>query len=226
MIWKLQNYCHYSKGGIRNSFLIIDLFQYITTNVKKILDLLNYNRLISFIKHSDVINKVQYDFLEKHSTSLALMGLIEDITDKFDKKTATAGVFIDLKKAFDTIDPNILISELCHYGIRGITLKWLKDYLSHGSQYVVYNEVRSTNKLCGISQWSILGPMLLFCIYMIWFILFTSNTNVFYADSNLVDVMGVLNYELKNVSVWFRVNKLSLKVGKRLQNYYRWCACW
>jgi len=152
------------------------------------------------------------------------MELIEDITDNFDKQMITAGVFIDLKKAFDTIDHNILISKLCHYGIRGIALKWLKDYLSHRSQYVVYNDVRSTKKpvVCGIPQGSILGPML-FLLYIndlaniskkLKFILFADDTNVFYADKNLVDVMDVLNHELKNLSVWFKVNKLPLNVGK------------
>ena len=63
------------------------------------------------------------------------MELIEDITANFDKKMVTAGVFIDLKKAFDTIDHNILILQLCHYGIRGIVLKWLKNYLSYKSQF-------------------------------------------------------------------------------------------
>jgi len=82
-----------------------------------------YNRLISFMKHNDVIYKGQYGFHEKHSTSLELMELIEDIKENFDKKMVTAGVFIDLKKAFGTIDDNILISKLCHYGIRGIVLK-------------------------------------------------------------------------------------------------------
>ena len=77
-------------------------------------------------------------------------------------------------------------------------------------------------KKLSLLQKSILGPMFVF-LYINYlaniskklkFILFADDTNVFYADKNLVDVMGVLNYELKNLSVWFKVNKLSLNVGK------------
>ena len=84
--------------------------------------------------------------------------------------------------------------------------------------------VRSINKsvLCDIPQGSILRLML-FLLYIndlaniskkFKFILFANDTNVLYADKNLLDVMGVLNYELKYLSVWFKVNKLSLNVGK------------
>ncbi len=94
------------------------------------------NRLVSFIKTNKIIYKGQYGFRENHSTSLALMELVEDITLNMDDNMKTAGVFIDLKKVFDTIDHTILIKKLSHYGIRGIALNWLENYLSQRNQYV------------------------------------------------------------------------------------------
>jgi len=75
--------------------------------------------------------KSQYGFREAHSTGLALMELIKDITSNLDNNLVTTGVFIDLKKAFDTIDHSILIKKLCHYGVRGIAWSLINNYLTN-----------------------------------------------------------------------------------------------
>ena len=75
------------------------------------------------------------------SPSMALIELLENITYNCDKKIVTAGVFIDVRKAFDTVNHDIMLTKLHHYGIWGIALKWLGDYLSHREQYVKYNNV-------------------------------------------------------------------------------------
>lgn len=190
----------------------------------KILEKLFYNRIISFVKTNSIMYNSQYGFRENHSTSLALMELFEKITSNLDNKLVTVGVFIDLKKAFDTIDHSILINKLCHYGVRGVASNWIKNYLSNRSQYVVHNNVSSEYKTirCGVPQGSILGPIL-FLLYIndlanvsdkLKFILFADDTNVFHTGKNVVDVSTILNDELKNLSIWFKVNKLSLNISK------------
>ena len=102
----------------------------------KILEKLFDVRLQKFIDKNHILSDSQYGFRAKCSTSFALMELIEEICSGTDNKKLTVGVFIDLKKAFDTIDHNILLDKLEYYGIRGIAHSWIKNYLSFRQQYV------------------------------------------------------------------------------------------
>ena len=101
------------------------------------------------------------------STSLAIIELVEEITNSIDNHEATVGVFIDLKKAFDTVDHSILIEKLYHYGIRGTANKWICSYLMNIYLYVTINGTNSDymNVLCGVPQGSILEPIL-FILYI------------------------------------------------------------
>ena len=190
----------------------------------KILEKIFYNRLVKFISKNNVIYESQYGFRQKHSTNLALMEMIENISTSFDKNMLTTGIFIDLKKAFDTINHSILLQKLTMYGVRGISFDWLTSYLSNRSQYVLYNKTESEDKpiSCGIPQGSILGPIL-FILYIndlpnvsqkLKFILFADDTNVFYSGSSPRDINETMKSELGKMSTWFKVNKLSLNVTK------------
>ncbi len=92
-------------------------------------------------KHELLVDS-QYGFRANRSTSMALMELIEDITSSIDNKKYAVGVFIDLKKAFDTIDHRVLINKLENYGIRGVVLDWMKSYISNRLQFVQIGEYR------------------------------------------------------------------------------------
>jgi len=89
------------------------------------------------------------------------------ISDAMNNNKYSIGIFIDLSKAFDTINHKILLGKLEHYGIRGLTLQWFMNYLSDRQQYVHYNNVSYNLKpiSCGVPQGSILGP-LLFLFYV------------------------------------------------------------
>ena len=96
----------------------------------KILEKIMYQRLISFIEKHDILYKQQYGFRKNHSTEMAIIDLTTKISESIDKNEYTAGIFIDLSKAFDTVNHLIVIKKLKHYGVRGIPLEWFKNYLT------------------------------------------------------------------------------------------------
>ena len=121
-----------------------------------------HKRLYNFLGHNNILYQSQYGFREKHSTTEAILEFISDTVESMENKKSTIGVFLDLSKAFDTINHNILLQKLDYYGIRGIAKTWFKDYLSNRKQYVNYENHNSQqmNLICGVPQGSILGPLL------------------------------------------------------------------
>ena len=106
-------------------------------------------------------------FRAKHSTTHAVIHLIDKVVTAIDNSEHTLGIFLDFLKAFDTLDHSILLQKLNHYGIRGRSLEWFTSYLSNRKQYVTVGGHSSTTRsiTCGVPQGSILGP-LLFLIYI------------------------------------------------------------
>ena len=128
-----------------------------------------YKRLKSFIDKYDILSKSQYGFRENCSTQHALIDIVNKIQLNFDKKLYSCGTFIDLKKAFNTVDHEILLYKLEHYGIRGIASSWICSYLDRRQTvqvgpYISKTEVSS----CGVPQGSVLGPLLFLPTLMIF----------------------------------------------------------
>ena len=106
--------------------------------LSKILERLGYNRTYEFLSKNNILYKKQYGFRTNHSTYIAVIDFIKDVSEAIDEGMNTIGIFMDLSKAFDTIDHDILLTKLYHYGFRGIYHEWFRNYLTNRKQYVSY----------------------------------------------------------------------------------------
>ena len=190
----------------------------------KILERVMYNRLYNFLCENNMLYEKQFGFQSSHSTDHAIIQLIDEISKSFERNAFTLGVFIDLSKAFDTVNHQILLSKLNSYGIRDINCKWFKSYLSKRNQFVSYEHGKTDMSVvtCAVPQGSILGP-LLFLIYindmnkaskLLNPIMFADDSNLFYSHHDIKKLFEIVNNELRNIHEWFKANKLSLNRGK------------
>ena len=203
-----------------NNFRPISLL----SNINKIYEKLMYTRLYNFLDIHNCIYNLQFGFREKHSTNHALFSITEKIREALDKNNFACGIFIDLQKAFDTVNHNILLQKLNHYGIRGVANSWLKSYLSDRKQYVSINgfESNTQNINVGVPQGSVLGP-LLFLIYIndlnvaINYSIvhhFADDTNLLIIGKSLKSIKKRANIDLKLLYNWLKANKISLNSNK------------
>ena len=135
--------------------------------LSKVFEKVMYNRLIKFLEKFSILYEYQFRFRRKRSTHLALITLVDKLTQAVENGEYVIGVFLDFPKAFDTVNHEILLDKLYHYGVRGCAQKWFNSYLTDRQQFVTYNGMKSRNQIikCGVPQGSILGP-LLFVIYI------------------------------------------------------------
>ena len=211
------------KGGER---LIIENYRPISvlTHINKIFEKLIHARLNDFITEHNILENSQYGFRKKHSTSHGITHLHETIIEGLEKKKVCVALFIDLKSAFDTIDHDILIEKLDHYGVRGKALKLLSSYLKDRRQYVKGDDVESIilNVLCGVPQGSVLGP-LLFIIYIndivscsseLTSLLFADDAVLILSHESIKYLEKKFNSEIGKLHHWFIANRLTLNLKK------------
>ena len=201
----------------------------------KLFEKIIYERLYSFLISKSIMNPKQFGFRKGHSTSHALNYSITHIEKALDKKEHVLGIFIDLSKAFDTIDHNILLHKLMHYGIRGNAHKLLTSYLSCRMQYtsVLNNESDKREILYGVPQGSVLGPLLfliyindlLRCTNLGTFVLFADDTNIFVSGKNRKDVTEKANIILGAVFSYMKANKLHINQKKSCYMHFKPKGC-
>ena len=190
----------------------------------KLFEKLIYNQMINFIDKHKILYVNQYGFRKGHSTTLALIDVIDTLKKALDRKEYAIGIFLDLEKAFDTICHKILLAKLDFYGFRGHVNNFIKSYLSNRKQYAVVNGKKSECKYInyGVPQGSVLGPLFfLLFINDIHSAMKKCNGKLFADDTSLLlhhkTVHNlVINAEkaMDDISKWFKLNKLSLSHGK------------
>ena len=189
--------------------------------ISKILEKVVHKNLYTFLEKNKVLYASQYGFRKNRSTVNAITELVCQITNAIENKQNALSVFLDLSKAFDTIDHKILLRKLEFYGVRGLALNWFQSYLTDRKQYVLYNNVQSQTLdiTCGVPQGSVLGP-LLFLIYVNDIAnCLTHSKLIYFADDTTVsrcidDLYKNINSDLDDLTNWFKANRLALNVNK------------
>jgi retron-type reverse transcriptase len=180
--------------------------------VSKVMERILYDQLYDYLTKFQLLNDCQFGFRKSHSTATALLDCTNSWYMNIDKKLFNLVVLIDLKKAFDTVDHQILLKKLEIYGVKGDALALLKSYLIDRTQKCQVNGTISSERLikCGVPQGSILGPLffLLYindlpqCLSKTKPRLFADDTNLTAARESINDVEAAMNSDLENLRKW------------------------
>ena len=191
--------------------------------ISKILERAVHDQLYSYLSKQGILHPSQSGFRSNHSTTTTLLDTSDYILKNMNDRKLTGAIFLDLKKAFDTINHSLLINKLKQCGISGSCLKWFISYLSNRSQAVNISSTMSDFKdvNIGIPQGSILGP-LLFIIFVNSLpnsvncktIMYADDTTLICSSNDAATLQAELNGNLSNVASWLNENNLTLNIKK------------
>ena len=194
------------------------------SNIEKIYEKVMYSRLICFLEENNQIYSRQFGFRKGHSTENTLINIVERIRNSLDNGEFACGVFVDLQKAFDTVDHEILLAKLEHYGVRDIANTWFRSYLTDRSQFAYIANSKSPLKPInhGVPQGSVLGPLLFLlyindlhkCIRKSETYHFADDTHLLNFSKTVWNLCGRVNSDLRILVSWLNANKISLNASK------------
>ena len=180
-------------------------------------------QLYNYFHQKNIFCRNQYGFRKNSSTNDAVIDIYNELLLNLNNKKITCSIFLDLAKAFDCINHEILLLKLEKYGIRGLPLSLFRSYLMNRKQVTIVNDINSdmNDISCGVPQGSTLGP-LLFIIYVndlplatnLHVRLFADDTNITASHHHKDTLEKIVNKELKQVNNWMKLNKLSINYKK------------
>ena len=192
--------------------------------LSRLFEKLVYCRLYKYLDHNGLIYRHQSGFRSLHSVASCLLSNTNEWYQNIDNNKLTGLAFIDLKKAFDTVDTKLLLEKLAHYGIRNVEQRWFASYLTSRRQFCRVNDKSSSIEYisCGVPQGSCLGPLLFllfindmpYSLTKVKVNVYADDTSLTYSDVKLDNVTQVINSELEELKEWLQGNKLSLNIDK------------
>ena len=207
--WKIAKVIPLYKKGLKT---MLDNYRPISIlpAISKAMENILYDQLYGYLSNSGILSKYQFGFGRHHSTSTALLDSTKQWYSNMDKRLINIVAFLDLNKAFDTIDHDILIKKLHMYGVEQCSLKMLESYLSNRSQTCFINGSFSKCKSvrCGIPQGSILGPLFFLvhindlpnCPSYCTPRMFADDTTLTVCGKSSQDLSLAMNHDLNNVN--------------------------
>ena len=230
----------FKKGDVTllNNYRPISLLPCVSKTFERVL----FNQLYEYFDRNDLLTQHQYRFRKNHSTEFAAMELIDQVANHLELGKILFNLYIDLSKAFDVLNHDILLSKLEFYGLNELTIKLIKKYLSNRSQFCQYYDASSdvvrTN--IGVPQGSILGP-LLFSIYInvlvntsdkFNFLMYADDTTLIRSVEDFLNghlnesTEDIITKELIKISTWMEVNKLLINESKtKIMFFYMPSKC-
>lgn len=192
--------------------------------VSKILERVVQRQVLEFLHENNILSAAQSGFRPRHSTSTTLLKVTDDWLHATDKKEYTGVVFVDLRKAFDIVNCDILIKKLNNIGISGTPCSWFKSYMSDRVSRTLINAELSFESVieCGVPQGSLLGPLLFIvyindlvkCIKTCQVQLYADDTVLYFSHPSIDRIELALNSDLENMYYWMCQNKLSVNCQK------------